>query len=456
MRDGDPLRIELPQAVADVLGALGATGAEAALVGGCVRDIVAGGSPVDWDVATSAQPEVVALRFPGSRWENRFGTVTLHDAAGGQRVEVTTYRHEVGYSDQRRPDSVRWGDSLADDLARRDFTINAMAWLPDNPLQVTGAGRLVDPYGGASDLGAGLLRAVGDPDGRFGEDALRLVRAIRFAMRFGMQIDAATESAIRRHAADTSGLSGERVRDEILRILGGDTPPSGAFELMEQLGLLAVLLPELAALRGVPQAKRLAGDALDHSLRTADALPADDRILRLAGLLHDLGKATTLSDGHFLKHDRVGENLAAAVMGRLRMSRAEIARVSRLVRHHMFAYSSHWTDTAVRRFVRRVGSDLLPDLFALRAADDVASGVAPLARGGSDELRQRAAAVIASDPLEARQLALTGDDLVAELGIEPGPAIGRLIASLLEAVVEDPTLNSRDRLLAMARSLAPG
>ena len=456
MRDGDPLRIELPQAVADVLTALGETGAEAALVGGCVRDLVGGGQPVDWDVATSAQPEAVALRFPGSRWENRFGTVTLHDPAGGHGIEVTTYRVEGGYADQRRPDTVRWGDSLADDLARRDFTINAMAWLADDPRHVSGSGRLVDPFGGAADLVAGLLRAVGDPDARFSEDALRLVRAVRFAGRFGLRIDPATESAISRHAGDAAGLSGERVRDELLRILGGDRPPSLTFELMEELGLLAVLLPELAALRGIPQAKRLAGDALDHSLRTADALAADDRVMRLAGLLHDLGKATTLSDGHFLKHDRVGEKLAAGVMGRLRMSRSEIARVSRLVRHHMFAYSSDWTDTAVRRFVRRVGADLLPDLFALRAADDVASGVTALARGGSDELRQRAAAAIASDPLEASQLALTGDDLVAELGIEPGPVIGRLLAALLEAVVEDPALNSRGNLLAIARSLARG
>lgn len=453
MRDSDSLRIELPPAVAAVLAALRESGEEAVLVGGCVRDLVAGEEPLDWDVATSAPPEAVARRFPGATWENPFGTVTVLDPGGGPGIEVTTYRLEAGYRDRRRPDGVTWGRSLADDLARRDFTINALAWLPED--EGSGSGRLVDPFGGAADLRAGLLRAVGDPNLRFTEDALRLVRAVRFASRFDLRLDPTTEAAIRRHAADAAGLSGERVRDELMHTLAGAAPPSRAFELMERLGLLAVLLPELAALRGVPQAKRLAGDALDHSLRTADALPADDPVLRLAGLLHDLGKATTLADGHFLQHEQAGEQLAEQVMIRLRASRLETTRVVRLVRHHMFAYTADWTDAAVRRFVRRVGADLLPDLFALRGADDAASGVREPALGGWDELRQRAAAAIAG-PLEAKHLALTGDDLVDELGIQPGPAIGRLLAALLEAVLEDPTLNSRDRLLALARSMASG
>jgi tRNA nucleotidyltransferase/poly(A) polymerase len=223
---------------------------------------------------------------------------------------------------------------------------------------------------------------------------------------------------------------------------------------MDRLGLLAVLLPELAALRDVPQSKPLAGDALDHSVRTADALPADDPVLRLAGLLHDLGKATTLADGHFIHHEKAGERLAGEVLARLRMSTAEISRVTRLVRHHMFSYGAEWSDAAVRRFVRRVGRDLLDDLFALRAADDVASGVQDPPRGGWSELQRRAAEAVARDPLEASQVAVTGDDLVAELGIAPGPLIGQLLAALLEAVIDDPALNSRDQLLALAQQRA--
>ena len=452
MRDGDPLRIDLPPAVAAVLETLREGGDEAVLVGGCVRDLVRGDEPADWDVATSAPPERVASRFPGATWENTFGTVTVRDAGGGPGIEVTTYRLEASYRDQRRPDEVRWGTSLTDDLARRDFTINAMAWQP--PAADDAAGRLVDPYGGAADLEAGLLRAVGDPEARFNEDALRLLRAVRLATRFDLRIDPATEAAIRAHATDAAGLSGERVRDETIRILAGSAPPSGAFALMERLGLLTVLFPELAALRGVPQAKPLAGDALDHSLRAADALPATDPVLRLAGLLHDVGKATTLADGHFLHHDREGALMAEQVMLRLRAPRAEVARVTNLVRHHMFDYKPEWTDAAVRRFVRRAGTDLLPDLFTLRAADDVASGIVE-PRHGWPELERRVASVV-GDPLEARQLAVGGDDLVAELGIAPGPLVGRLLTGLVEAVIEDPSLNSRERLLELARAMASG
>lgn len=454
MRDGDPLPISLPSLVANVLATLHDARAEAVLVGGCVRDLVRGEVPLDWDVATSSPPEAVAKLFPGATWENAFGTVTVLDPEGGTGIEVTTYRIEAGYRDRRRPDAVRWGTSLAEDLARRDFTINAMAWVPDPAGD--GAGRLVDPFGGAADLDAGLLRAVGDPDERLTEDALRLVRAVRFASRFGLRLDPDTEVAIRRQAPQAAGLSGERVRDELLRLLRSSRPPSVAFLLMEQLGLLGVLYPELAALRGVVQSKPLAGDALDHSLRAADALPASDPVLRLAGLLHDLGKATTGADGHFLHHDREGAAFADQLMKRLRFSRLEIARVVGLVQHHMFAYSADWTDAAVRRFVRRVGVNLLDDLFALRAADDVASGTETPASGGWDELQRRANAAVAVDPLDARSVAISGEDLVAELGIRPGPEIGRLLAALLEAVIEDPTLNSRERLLALARALARG
>ncbi len=458
MRDGDELLIALPPRVAWVLGRLLAAGHEAALVGGGVRDAVRGASATDWDVATSAPPEVVTATFPDSVWENPFGTVSVQGGELGPPVEVTTYRIEGPYLDRRRPRSVSWGRSLEDDLSRRDFTINAMGWRPRD--LAAGRGQLVDPYGGTADLATGLLRAVGDPDERIAEDALRMVRAVRFAARLGLRLDPATAAAIRRHASSAAGLSGERVRGELLRMMGGAAPPSIALALMEEHGLLGVILPELAALRGVPQAKALPGDALDHSLRTADALPGDDPLLRLAGLLHDLGKATTLAGGHFIGHEREGVQLAGNVMRRLRFGRAETARVERLVAHHMFAYTPEWTDAAVRRFVRRVGADLLDDLYALRGADNVASGTVEPAPGGLDDLRRRAGAALASDPLGPQQLAIDGNDLVAELGLEPGPVIGRLLAELLETVVDDPRLNARDLLLERARhslaTVAPG
>jgi tRNA nucleotidyltransferase (CCA-adding enzyme) len=457
--DGRALQLsELPSAVAGVLARLTDTGHQAALVGGSLRDLLRGGSPGDWDVATSAPPEHVAGLFPGATWENPFGTVTVRAQPGPVTVEVTTFRVEAGYRDQRRPDEVRWGGSLEEDLSRRDFTINAIGWIPQDLAARRGV--LVDPYGGAADLEQGLLRAVGDPGQRFSEDALRLLRAVRFATRFQLELDGATEEALRRHAAAASTLSGERVRDELLRILAADSPaarPSNAFVLMERLGLLAVILPELQALRGLPQSKALPGDALDHSLRTADALSAADPYLRLFGLLHDVGKATTLGDGHFIGHETVGAQMVEAILRRLHAPRLEVARGRLLVRHHMFAYGSEWTDGAIRRFIRRVGAPALADLFALRAADDVASGVDEAHRGSLDELRARVGVELATSPLHAGQLAVRGDDLISELGVQPGPIVGKLLAELLEAVLDDPARNDRGALLDLARAwLADG
>jgi poly(A) polymerase/tRNA nucleotidyltransferase (CCA-adding enzyme) len=455
MRDGDSLPIPLPAIVRATLAGLAGAGQDAALVGGSVRDVVSGATPQDWDVATAAPPERVAELFPGSTWTNRFGTVTVRDPDGGE-VQVTTFRFEGPYLDHRRPANVSWGRSLDEDLARRDFTVNAIAWRPTDLGR--GEGVLVDPHAGIEDLQRGVLRAVGDPMARFGEDALRMVRAARFAARLGLRIDDATAGAIRSHAGAAAALSGERVRDELLRMLESPDPgrpPSAAIRLLEALGLLEVLLPELAALRGVPQAKALAGDALDHSLRTADALPANRPLLRLAGLLHDLGKATTLADGHFIGHEVAGAELAETVTWRLRLSRAEIGWIVRLVRQHMFAYTPDWTDAAVRRFIRRVGADLLDDLFALRAADNAASGVAPPAAGLA-ELRARIQRVMASGALNQGQLAVDGGDLTRELGIAPGPVVGELLRRLLEAVLDDPSLNERTPLLQLARGWAAG
>ena len=449
------MRLELPAAVADLLDDLVRDGHDAALVGGCVRDIVRGQPPGDWDVGTSAPPERLVELFPGSKLENAFGTVTIR--ASGLHVQVTPYRSESGYADHRRPNSVSFGRDIETDLARRDFTINAMAWRPaprgdPGPGGSAREGELLDPHGGRTDLEARVLRAVGDPDVRFGEDALRLLRAVRFATLLELDIEGRTRKAIEHRVTDARHLSGERVRDELTRILRATSvAPSGAFRLMERLGLLEVLLPELAALRGIPQSKAVEGDALDHSLGALDALPATDPVLRLAGLLHDLGKATTLTDGHFIGHEVVGAELASALMRRLRYSRGEIERVEHLVRHHMFAYTPEWTDAAVRRFVRRMGAARLADLFALRRADNEASGVVEPQRGGLSDLAARAEAELRDGALETGQLAVRGDDLIAELGLSPGPVVGRLLQVLLEAVLEEPAHNERNTLLALAR-----
>ena len=439
----------LPNEVARVLRTLTDAGHEAVLVGGSVRDAIVGAPLWDWDAASSAAPEEIAALFPGATWENRFGTVTT---TGEPPVQVTSYRAEGAYADRRRPDDVRFGVSLHDDLGRRDFTINAIAWRPTDLVESRGA--LVDPFDGERDLRAGVLRAVGEPRARFAEDALRLVRAARFAGRYGLRIEAGTEAAIRELAPTVESVSSERVRDELLRILHLDPAPSGAVVLLERLGLLAVLLPELAELRGVPQAKRVPGDALDHTLAAVDAIPLGaDRDLRLAALLHDVGKASTLEAGHFIGHESVGADLAAAVLERLRLPRARADRIVSVIRHHMYDYDAGWTDAAVRRFIRRTADVDRELLFALRHADNVASGVGAGPEPGQAELEARIRAQLAAnvDVLVHRRLAIDGHDLQRELGIPPGPEIGAILERLEEAVLEDPTRNEPAMLLSMAR-----
>jgi tRNA nucleotidyltransferase/poly(A) polymerase len=439
---------DLPDGVARVLAALADAGHEAALVGGCVRDRLLGVPHADWDAATSARPEEVAAILPGATWENRFGTVTV---LGPPRVEVTSYRTEGSYGDRRRPDEVRFGVSLTDDLARRDFTVNAMAWLPTD--LDTGRGALVDPFGGERDLADRLLRTVGAPRERFEEDALRLIRACRLASRYGMRIDPPTEEAMVELASSASDVSGERVRDELIRILELDEAPSRAILLLERTGLLRVVLPELAALRGVPQAKVVPGDALDHTLRTVDAASADDRDLRLTALLHDLGKASTLRDGHFIGHEDVGADLADVALRRLRLPRASADRIVAAIRHHMYAYDSEWTDAAVRRFIRRLHGVDRDLLFALRRADNLASGVGEAGDANQAELEARIEAELEREPelLVHRRLAIDGNDLQRELGVAPGPEVGAILDRLTELVLEDPSRNDRATLLELAR-----
>jgi tRNA nucleotidyltransferase (CCA-adding enzyme) len=436
----------LPQPVVDVLAAIAGAGHEVVLVGGSVRDRLAGHDHGDnWDAATSARPEEVAALFGDAVWENRFGTVTI---GADPAVEVTSYRAEGAYRDRRRPDEVRFGVTLTDDLSRRDFTINAMAWRPIDLAERRGA--LVDPFDGQRDLEARLLRTVGEPRERFAEDALRLVRAARFAGRLELTIDPPTEAAIRELAATVASVSPERIRDELLRILESDSRPSTALRLLERLGLLGIILPELAALRGIPQSKAMPGDALDHTLAAVDAAPAH---ARLAALVHDLGKASTLEGGHFIGHDAVGADLAAALFRRLRVPNALATRVVGVVRHHMYAYDSDWTDAAVRRFIRRTADVDRELLFALRRADNAASGVGRTGDENQAELEERIARELEGNPelLIRRRLAIDGHDLQRELGMRPGPEIGAVLDRLGEAVIEDPSLNRRETLLAMAR-----
>jgi len=436
----------VPEPVLDLLRTLWAAGHPAYVVGGSLRDALLGRTAKDWDLATAALPEQTIELFPGAVYENRFGTVAVR--RDGELYEITTFRSDHDYADFRRPHRVEFGTSLEADLARRDFTVNAMAWgAPDASSRPI----LVDPFGGRADVVRRTLRAVGEPLRRFEEDALRMVRAVRLAATLDFTIEPATLGGITARAPLVTHLSGERIATELGLLLAAPRPSVG-LRLLAETGLLAPISEELAAQRGIAQNKVDGEDLWDHTLGTVDAAIAHP-VVRLAALVHDIGKPATAADGHFYGHDVVGAEVTRAFLDRLHEPRAVTEQVTHLVRNHMFGYETSWSDAAVRRFIGKVGPDSINELFALREADNVGSGQ-PRSAGGIDELRARVAAELAEGPvLDRSALAIDGADLMAELGLEPGPGLGRVLEALLQRVIEDKTLNTAPTLLLLARQL---
>jgi putative nucleotidyltransferase with HDIG domain len=449
--DPEAIGLLVPEPVLDLLRTLWSAGHSAFVVGGSLRDALLGRVAEDWDLASDALPERVVELFPGAVYENRFGTVAVR--RGGETFEITTFRSDHDYADFRRPHRVEFGTSLEADLGRRDFTVNAMAWGAPG---VSGSDsvpepRLVDPFGGRADVAARVLRAVGEPRRRFEEDALRMVRAVRLATTLDFAIDSSTLAAIRAKAPLIGHLSGERIAAELGRLLAAPRPSLG-LRLLADTGLLGTISPELAAQTGIAQNKIEGEDLWDHTLRTVDSSIANP-VVRLAALVHDIGKPATAADGHFYGHEAVGAELARAFLDRLHEPRAVTERVTHLVRNHMFGYEPSWSDAAVRRFIGKVGPDAIEELFALREADNVGSGL-PRSAGGLAELIARVSAELAEGPvLDRSALAIDGDDLMAELQLEPGPGLGRVLDALLERVIEDKSLNTAPTLLLLARQL---
>ena len=440
--------LKVPKDVQRVVEKLIEAGHAAYVVGGCVRDAIRGVDPQDWDVATDATPEEIQKLFSRSLYTNRFGTVVVR--SGDHEVEVTTYRVEAQYSDHRRPDQVAFTDSLHEDLSRRDFTMNAMAWRPGR----NGTpGQLVDPFGGQRDLESRVLRAVGEPEERFREDALRMLRAVRFATLLDMRIDDQTVAAIRRNAHLAATLSGERINQEMTKILGAPRP-SVAFRMLSDVGLLEVICPELEECKKTPQDKVAAQDVFEHSLATVDATPAGDPVLRLAGLFHDIGKPETFADGHFHQHEFVGEFKARQILRRWKFDRETVAEVTHLIRNHMFWYETHWTDSAVRRFIRKIGLDYIPALFALRRADNIGSGARSPRMYALEALWQRVQEQIAAaNAFSLRDLVIDGNDIMRELNIPSSPEVGRILNALFERVLDEPALNTREKLIELAKAM---
>jgi len=439
-----------PEPLLEALRRLAEGGHQAVLVGGSVRDVMLERDPHGtFDVATDRLPGEVMTLFP--RVEPlglAHGTVLiLH---GGLQIECTTFRREGAYADARRPDHVEFTRDLDADLARRDLTVNALAFDP-------ASGRFHDLHGGLADLRAGVLRAVGDPRARFLEDALRPVRLARFTATLAMEPEEETRAAMASARERASWVAVERVRVEFEKLMTAAEPSRG-WNLLRASGLLDLWLPELTRGYGVTQNRHHAWDVWDHSLHTCDAAPADKPVVRWAALLHDIGKVDTrvVRDGEatFYNHDRVGAEQADALLARLRFPNEMREAIVHLVREHMFDYRQQWSDAAVRRWLRRVGVEHVADLFDLRIADAIGNGLRPPLVGSIALLRERVEAALAAEQaFHVRDLAVNGADVMETLAIGPGPEVGKVLERLLEEVLVDPSLNRRETLLERVRAM---
>jgi poly(A) polymerase/tRNA nucleotidyltransferase (CCA-adding enzyme) len=451
----------IPAEVVNIAETLEKGGFEAYLVGGCVRDLLLGRVPKDWDITTNAKPETIQVLFTKTVYENVYGTVAVineeTEDASLKNIEVTPYRLESGYSDRRHPDSVKFSQNIEDDLKRRDFTINAIA----ANLSKGAIKDIIDLYGGFADLNAKVIRTVGNPADRFTEDALRMMRAIRIAVELDFSIENETFTAINKHHELIKDISVERIRDEFSRIVMSPQPRSG-IEMLHRTSLLRHFLPELEKGIGVTQNQAHAYDVWEHLLRSLQhaADKGWDLEIRLAALFHDISKPQTKGFSYetkqatFYGHEVVGSRETRKILNKLKFSRATIEKVTKLVRWHMF-----FTDTekislsAVRRMVVNVGRENIWDLMNVRVCDRIGTG---RPKENPYRLRKYKAMIeeALADPVSVGMLKINGEKLMNVTKLPAGPKIGFILHALLEEVLEDPKLNTEEYLNKRAQEIA--
>jgi poly(A) polymerase/tRNA nucleotidyltransferase (CCA-adding enzyme) len=461
-------KFDIPDVVSRVTKGLKEAGFEAYLIGGCVRDLFMGRKPKDWDITTNATPEEIIPLFPKTFYENKFGTVAIvneltedtksPEATPGDEtlkiIEITPYRLEGAYSDYRRPDEVVFSKNILDDLKRRDFTINSIAYDVET-------GELIDPFFGVADLAKGVIRTVGSPADRFSEDGLRMMRAVRFHVELGFVLDSETEKAIFENSHILQHISKERIRDEFIKIIMSPSPMEGLV-VLNKLGLLPYIIPELVESIGVEQNQAHAYDVWTHLLKTVQH-SADKGYplhVRLAALFHDVSKPATrkwdneAKQWTFYGHEVVGSRVTAKILENLKFSRETIENVTNLVRWHMFFSDTETvTHSAVRRLIANVGKDKVWDLINVRLCDRIGTG---RPKENPYRLRKYQAMIdeVMADPVSVGMLKIDGKRLMEILNIKPGPVIGNILNALLEEVLDYPALNNKQYLEEKAIKLS--